>query len=140
MKIKRKNRNKELSLPLGIGLGLLICVILTLAGTAAISHLTLTEKIGEQSITIWSKVILFIAVLIGAWGAVSATKQKRLQVSLLTGGIYNLLLLSMTAMFFGGRYQGVGITLLVVLAASAFVAFMPAKIKHNPKRRKRVFG
>ena len=140
MKIKRKMNSKELSLPMGIGLGLLICAIMTIAGTAAISHLTLTERIGEQSIGIWSKVVLFLAVLIGAWSAVTATKQKRLQVCLITGGIYSLLLLSATAMFFGGRYRGVGISLLVVLAASAFVAFMPVKIKHNPKRRKRLFS
>ena len=138
MKIKRKTT--ERSLVAGIGIGLIISILVTTGGVALVTNLALTERVGEQSVGVWAKVVLFVAVLTGTWVAAAATKQKRLQVCFLTGGIYSLLLLSTTAMFFGGRYQAVGITLIVVLAASAFVAFLPVKFKHNLKRRKRVFG
>ena len=54
----------------------------------------------------------------GAWVAWKKIKRLRLQVCLISGGIYYLMLLGMTILFFGGQFCGMGVTALMVACGS----------------------
>ncbi len=134
-----KWNKKSVGMPAGLGLGLLISTVITLAGAAAVSHMVATEKIGEEAVGYGAIVILAVSAAMGAWGAFALIKQLRLQVCMLSGACYYLLLLATTAMFFGGQYQGMGITAIAILAGCALVAFMPTKKGQNWKKVKKAY-
>ena len=62
--------------------------------------------------------ILVVSALSGALTAWSKIKRLRMQVCLLSGGIYYLALLGMTMLFFGGQFRGMGVTALMVACGS----------------------
>ena len=84
-------------------------------------------------------------VIIGgvAAGAKAAAKIKRLrtQVCLITGGVYYLILLALTALFFDGRYQSMGVTAIFALVGCGLSALVGIKEKKkgNGKMKKRAF-
>ena len=125
-----------MGLPVGIGLALLVSFLITLAGSAVTALLVSSEKIGQGAIGYASMMILALASLLGAWIAVVLVKRLRLQVAMLFGGCYYLLLLAMTALLFGGQYQGMGITAIIIFAGSALIAFWPAKKLSAGKMKK----
>ena len=120
-------------LPISAGIGALISLLVTLAGSAIISSLIITEKVGEGSIGFASVVIQLLAAIIGAWCAVIISKKQRLQVALLSGAGYYLMLLAATALFFGGQYTGLGITALIVFAGCGLVVLITGK--NSSKKR-----
>lgn len=139
MQIRKKVKGAAMTIPAGLGISLLVSMIITLAGAAAASHLIASEKIGEGSIGFAAMVILAIAAIMGAWCAISLVKRLRLQVCMMAGGCYYLTLLAMTALLFGGQYQGMGVTAIVILAGCAVVAFFPTKMGGNRKHKKRAY-
>lgn len=124
---RNKMKGTALTIPGGLMIGGLINLILTFAGAAATAFLVLKERIGENGIGYAALVILFVSAVMGAWGAVSSIKRQRLQICLMSAAVYFLLLLAMTALFFGGQYRGMGVTAIVILAGALAVAFFPAK-------------
>lgn len=138
MRSRGKVRGTAVSIPVGIGIGLVVSVIITLLGAAAVAYMIESEVIGESSIGYASMVILMVATVAGVATAVVKTKRLRLQVSLLTGSAYFLTLLATTALFFGGRFDGVITTLILILIGSLLVALIPQKRngwrRHTGKR------
>lgn len=133
---RKKTTGRAFSIPLGIALALLISLVLTLGGSAAAAALVSAERIGEGAIGYAAMLILAVATLVGAWVSVVFVKRLRLQVAMLFGGCYYLLLLATTALLFGGQYQGMGVTAMIILAASALVAFMPMSNAKTWKKKK----
>lgn len=136
---KNKTTGTAMSIPVGIAFALLVSMIMTLAGAALTALLVSSEKIGEGAIGYMVILILAITSVIGALIAVMSVKRLRLQVSMIFGGSYYLLLLAMTALLFGGQYQGMGITAMIVLTGSALIAFLPAKGFKIGKRKKMAY-
>ena len=124
MKLKKKRSGKTTGIPMGLALGLLISMVVTLFGAAVIAKLVESEKIGESSIGYSAMAVLAIASAMGAWTAEGKIQRLRLQMCLLSGVCYYLALLSMTALFFGGQYSGMGVTALTVLLGSSAVALL----------------
>ena len=114
-------------IPISAGIGTLISLAVTLAGSAMVSSLILGEKMGEGSIVVGTVVIRLLAAIVGACCAVAISKQHRLQVALLAGAGYYLVLLATTALFFGGQYQGIGISALIVFAGCGLVILISGK-------------
>ncbi len=133
---KKKTTGTAMTLPAGIGLALLISMLITLAGSALVAIMVLSEKIGEGAVGYAAMAILALSSVAGAWIAVILVKRLRLQVSIIFGGCYYLLLLAMTALLFGGQYQGMGTTAIIILVGSALVAFLPATGTKTGKRKK----
>ena len=84
--------------------------------------------------------ISLAVTLAGAAVAVGKIKRRRVYVCLLSGGIYYGILLAMTALFFGGQYQGMGVTALLVLAGSGLVALLGLRGEKGAKPRRRKIG
>lgn len=120
------------TLPAGVVLGLMLSLGVTLAGAAVTAWLLSAERIGEGGTGYCALVILVLSSALGAWLAMARIRRLRMQVCLLTGLCYYLLLLAMTALLFGGQYEGMGITALAVLGGSGSVAVLGAQTgKHG---------
>lgn len=139
MQYNHKVKGTATAVPIGLAVGGVISLIITLAGSAAIAHLVLKERLGEGGIGYASMVILLLSAVMGAWGAFSCIKKQRLQICLLSAAVYYLLLLGITALFFGGQYQGMGVTAAVILAGVMIVALFPTKGSAKFKLKKRAY-
>ena len=58
------------------------------------------------------------------------------------GAVYLVVLWAMTALFFGGRYQGVGVTAIVIFGGAILTVLLPGKLEmkaksHRSKKRRR---
>ena len=136
---KKKVSGTAMSMPAGLGIGLLVALVITVAGAAITAWLIASEKIGESSCGYAVMLILGLGVGLGALSAVYFTKRQRLLVCMLTGVCYYLSLLAMTALFFGGQYQGMGVSAIVILAVCALIAFLPMKNGQRLGKKKKLY-
>ena len=135
----KKFKSKVMGIPVGLVVGVMSSLLLTFIGTAIVASLLAAEKIGEDTIRYAVIIIHAISGALGAFLSVSLTKRLRLQVSLLSGVCYYLMLLAMTALFFGGRYQGIGVTAVIIMAVCLVIAFLPAQSGELWKKRKKAY-
>lgn len=125
------------SIPEGITLGVVAALLLSLIGAVVTAYLINGEIVKQDSVGTAALIILVLAAAGGAVLAMWRIKRLRMQICLLTGLCYYLTLLAMTALFFGGQYQGMGVAALAVLAGSGLVALLGmrekkiGKLKHK---------
>ena len=136
MVINRKVTGKASSIPAGLALGGFVSLLITLILAGIIAKLVSTEKLAEENIGYGVMVLLFTASAAGAITANTRIKRQRLAVSCLSGLVYMGILLSITALFFGGQYEAVGVTALLVLGGSLVTALVNFKAGRGGKRRK----
>ena len=112
MVANRKVTGTASSIPAGLALGAAVSLAITLAGAWIFAYLIAGEILKESSIGYCAMAIILLASVVSAAVAVGRIKRRRVYICGLSGLIYFGILLSMTALFFGGQYQAVGITLL----------------------------
>lgn len=133
MVVNRKLTGRASSLPSGIGTGVLISMTMTLLLSALAAYLISGEIIGQDKTGYCAMITLALSSGAGAWIATGRTKRMPVQTAALCGVGYFLLLLSLTALFFGGQYDGMGVTLIVVVIGSGAGGLLALR---RPKRRK----
>ena len=136
MVTKRKANGRAMSLPAGVGIGTAAALGWTLAAAAILAKLMDLERLPEDAVGYGAMVILLVAGFLGAVTAFAKVKGKRLQVSLITAAAYYLSLLSMTALFFGGQYAGMGVTALVILGGSGTAILLGLRSDGRKKGRR----
>lgn len=139
MVINKKVTGKAMSMTVGFATGLAASLTLTLIGTAIVANMILSEKIGESAIGYGAIAILLAASAVGAWLAALLIKRRWMLVCLGAGGIYYLTLLGITAMFFGGQYQGMGVTALVVIGGCGAVGLLGLKGERSGNKRRKKY-
>ncbi len=140
MVTQNKATGRAASMPLGLCIGALISLALTLVMAGIIAWLVDKGSMPIAGIGYGAMVTLFAAAAAGALTASRKIKRMRMQVCLISGAVYFLLLLSMTALFFGGQYQGIGVTAVVVFGG-AVVAILPGlRQGRGGKKRYRIKG
>lgn len=122
MKAMGKNRNG--SLVKSVAVGLACAIAATLALTWLFAWLMQAEKIGEGQAGLCVAAILMIASSLGAMVAAGAAGRDRLLSCALSGLCYLIVLLSTNALFFGGQYAGVGVTVLLIMGTSLAAALL----------------
>jgi putative membrane protein (TIGR04086 family) len=127
----QKATGRAMSMPAGILLGMTISLVITLIGAFVLGWLINQEALEINSVGYGAMVILLAASFLGALTAKVRIKHRYLVVCLLTGVGYYLVLLGITAMFFGGQYQGMGVTLALVLAGSGAAGLLSIKKKKS---------
>lgn len=114
MTTARKPTGRAKSMPVGLALGagtaLGITLVLSLIGAKLVDM----GKIRETGMGYMAMVILLLSAFFGAWIAVGCIRRQKIAVCGLAALIYYGMLLSVTALFFGGQYQGMGVTALMV--------------------------
>jgi len=130
--VKQRDTGSTRTLPVGIGIGMLISLVITVILSAIIAGMINGEHLAENLIDLGIIVIQLVSSAAGAWVAYSLVKSRRILVCLATGCGYYLLLLACTALFFGGQYQGMGMSALVILAGDLVIGLLG--LKGNKRR------
>lgn len=132
----KKPTGRASSMGVGLAMGGLCGLAITLLGSGIIAKLIDANVFSESSIGYGIMVILLLASFLGSLLAFGKIGRQRLLVCMATGLIQFLLLLSMTALFFGGQYSGVGVTALLIFCGSALAAFLGLRENRGGKTRK----
>lgn len=135
MVTKRKTRIS--SIPVAIVFGLLISLVITLLMAVFSAYLLNTEQITEEGISICAIATQTLSAATGSCFAAASHKGKRVQICLLTGLCYYLVLLSVTALFLDGEYSNLLSSALAIFIGSGTVAIMGAINKKGKKHRVR---
>lgn len=123
MTINKKVTGTAVSVPAGLAWGALVSVTVTLTGAA------IAAKLIDREVLTWSQsgyavlMILLLSAWMGATVSAGKIKRRRIAVCLGSGMMYMLILMCITALFFGGRYSGVGETALLILCGSGLAVF-----------------
>ena len=134
---KRRTAGEASSIPAGMGMSVLLSAVLTLLGAAVCAYLLYAEMIQQESVGFVSMVVLAISSAVGALVAVNKIKRMRIQMCLLSGACYLVFLLCVTALFFGGQYEGVWINCVMILCGCGSVAVLGIMRKGDGKIRRR---
>ena len=110
--MKRKARN-PMSVPISVALGLACAVVITLLLTASASWMIAKEKIDIGTIGYISLLITAAAAYTGCKASAVLARTNEVLVSGIFAGTYLIVLLSCTALLFGGTYHGVWKSLAV---------------------------
>ena len=137
MTVNQKVTGTALSIPAGLALALTVSLAATGALSAVSAWLILTGKLRESSVGYCAMVILLLSSAAGAATATGRIKRLRLQMGLLSGGLYFAALMAMTALFFGGVYDGIGVTALMILCGCMLVILLVPGRQNRAGCRKR---
>lgn len=137
MTVNQKVTGTASGIPAGLALGAAVSTLITAALAALAAWLILAGRLPESSVGYCAMVILLLASAGGAATAIARTKRLRFQVGIAAGGIYYALLLAVTALFFGGQYQGMGVTALMVLCGCMLVILLGPGGQNRAGCRKR---
>ena len=137
MVVNRKVTGTAVSVPKGLVLGGLISLGVTILGSALIAWLLNKEVMAQNKTGYGIMMMILLASFLGAQTASGTIKHRRMLYSLLSGVLYYLVLLSITALFFGGQYEAVGVTALLVFGGSGCSGLMALRSDGGGKRGKR---
>lgn len=137
---KGKTTGRALSMGAGIALGLGAAMAITVVGAALVAWLAITERMGESGIGYGAMVILVLSAAIGGFIACGTIRRRKLMVCCICAVGYYLLLLSMTALLFGGQYDGMGTTALMVMLGGGIALIPVVTGKGNGARRHKIKG
>lgn len=134
-----KRTGKSASMPAGIAFGLLAAVVTMIAGAMLLALLIITQRVGEDAIGWGCMVILPLSSALGSLCAWWILRGKRLMITAITTAGFYILLLAM-ALPFGGLYEGIGTTALLV-ALGGGISLIPALVgsgsgAHGHKNRR----
>ncbi len=140
--VKQKNTGRAVSMPAGLTEGALISLTVTLISSALMAKLIDMEKLQWENVGYGIMLLLLAASFAGAITAYGKIRRRRLFVCGISGVIYFCLLLAVTALFFGGQYEAVGVTAAMVAAGSGTAGLLGIKGEgsgrwKNKKRRNR---
>lgn len=119
-----KNQNysgRAMTFPAGVLMGAAISLLWSILAAALVGLLIDREMLAHTAIGYGGMLILLTASILGSLLAWKKIKHRRALVCLTTGGAYYLMLLGLTALFFGGQYEAVGVTGILIFAGSATV-------------------
>ena len=118
MKMVKVKTGTATSMPRGIFVGVMVSLLLTVCICGGIAVLLDREIIRWDSTGITVLLGLLVSSFIGSKLALKRIKRKNMQVCLISGMTYWLMLLCFTALFFHGIYDAVGVSGAVILSGS----------------------
>ena len=129
-----KNRG---SITAAVMLGVIMSIFVTMIATVAVSAMIHREVLPETADVYGVVVILLASSYVGAKTGCRKAKNKRLMVSTLSGLCYLLVLMTITAVLFEGKYNGIGVTGLIVLCG-ATIAALPNRVRSRGGKRRKI--
>lgn len=132
----KRPTGRSVSIPKGLTIGAMVSLMITLAAVMLMAKLLNDEYMAYSSIGYSIMVIIMTASFLGAFCAVSKIKRRNLLVSILSGVSYFLILLSITALFFGGKYEAVGVTFILVMGSAMLSVFTVSSTNYRRNRRR----
>jgi putative membrane protein (TIGR04086 family) len=134
MTVNAKPTGIASTIPAGLAWGTGAAMAGTLLGAGIAAKLMETGHMQWTSSGYAVLVILILSAWLGASVAAGKIKRQRLIICLASGMTYFAVLMLMTALFFGGKYSGVGETTLLIFCGSMLGVFgkYPGKTKRKP--------
>lgn len=129
MVTNRKATGRAMGMPLGTVIGGSVGFLITLILSAVLAWMLQGEYMSVDHIGYGSMAVLLVSSAAGAFAAQRLVKHRKLPVCLVSGAVYYAMLLATTALFFGGQYQGMGVTLAVVAAGAGSIGLLVTKKK-----------
>ena len=125
---KKEYQKAAVSIPAAVTIGTVTSLAVMLVGAVAVSLLIANETINSDSVGYGILVVTLISSMVGNALSLLLAQKKLLVVSLCTSGAFGIVLLSITALFFGGQYSGVPVTFLVIFGGGAGTILMTWKL------------
>ena len=127
MTYNRKVTGRALSAPASFGIGICFSLGITLILSIILAKLISSEKLEWSNVGYGIIAILLISSVIGSKITCVALKRRKIMSCLISGVLYWLGLLMITALFYGGQYSGIGVTGVIILCGSAAVCLQELK-------------
>ena len=125
-----------------IGIGLVVGSIVTVFAALMTSALIYAEKIEEDKVVYGITISLILGSFMGASASALKTDEKKMIICIISGAMYLITLLCLTACFFGGRYENVRGTIILVMGSTMASALIAMRSRRNntklPTRRVRL--
>ena len=134
---QHQHSGKAVSVPKGLGLSLAVNIALTAAMCMITASLVALNKIEWYSVGYCIMFMLLFVSYIGAKTAISAIKTQFFMIALMSGILYWLFLLSVTALFFGGNYSSIPETAALIAAGSISAALLRRSKRTTIPRKRR---
>jgi hypothetical protein len=128
-----------MSVQRGVALSGAVSLVITMLMSVLLAKLLDCQRLNWEQAGYWIMAMLFAAAFAGGKVGIAAIRRQRLAVSAMCGLLYWGLLLCMTALFFGGNFNAVPETALIIIAGSGCAAMvsLPQKKGRGRKIRKR---
>lgn len=136
MVTNRKPTGRAATIPIGLLTGGVTALASTLALTAVLAKLMDGEILPEENIGYGVMMLLLVSSFLGSATACGRVKRRYLLTAALSGAVYVGILLSITALFFGGQYSAVGVTVLLAFCGSLLAAMLFSREGKGRKSRK----
>ena len=139
MEMKIRNKGKTRSVPGAMAISAAVSMGLTVLVSAGIAYALNVQKTTWEQVGYWIMGMLFAAAFLGAKAAVRAAGSQRGMVSMMAGLMYWGLLLCVTALFFGGNYDGIWVTAGIILGGcgASFLLSGPGSGRRSVKKGRR---
>lgn len=131
-----KTTGKAVSIPKGLAIGTTVSLSISVAGAMLLSWLISAEKMQWQNIGYGLVILLLAASFLGALTAAFRIQRRKLLVCMESCITYFSCLLLITALFFGGQYEAVGVTAGVIAAGGVCAAMVSAREQKAVRHRK----
>lgn len=125
-----------MSIPMGLLLGGGVSMAVTLGAVAVLAKLLDSEKLAWENVGTGIVVMLIAASFLGAMVSSGKIKRQRLLVCAASGALYFGMLLAITALFFGGQYESVWLTGVLILVGSGGAVLIGLRGEGKGRRRK----
>ena len=117
------------SIPVGLAVGAVSSILLTIACVTILAKLVDNGKLLWENIGYGIMIQTIGVSFIGAKIAYMRIKRQRLLICLLSGLIYYGFLIATAAIFFGGQYDGMAVTGLLVLAGCVCASLLGLRLR-----------
>ena len=133
---------KAMTMTAGVVIGAGVSAVSSIIGTGLGTWLIDSGSLPEDGIGYVAMLVLLISAVVGAWLAVVLVKRQRLVTCIISGCIYLLLLLLVNLFCFGGQFQGLVPTLLLVAGGSVVPGLIGNRVEGNRTsvRHNRYYG
>lgn len=141
MGTQNKATGRASSIPAGLAAGAAVSILVTAVICLLGGWMIGSEIISQEQIGYCAIAALLVSAIMGSNTAWKKIRRKRLIVSLASGGIYYLILVAITIALFDGGFQGLGVTLVVILIGTVLPILLrngEGKSKTG-KRRKKIY-
>lgn len=136
MGIHQKVTGRSSSLGSGIAAGVAVALASTLLLGALLAFFISREVVQQENLGYGVMVILFLAAALGCRLAYRKIKHRRLLVFFLTALGYLVSLTAITALFFGGRFEGIFPTAMLIIGSSGMAFLFPGRRNDAGKHKK----
>ena len=131
---KRKVTGRTSSVPGGLAAGGFISMLATMLITAVLALLLENERMDWDAVGYGIAGMILLSAYLGAVTAWKRIRRQRLMICMMSGLVYWGSLLSVTALFFGGQFEAVGVTVLLI-AGGCLCAVMTGAERKRPSGR-----